>query len=129
MKLVVFGANGRVGSLVVIELLRCGHNVLAFTHGRSTFPPHPKLEIFSGDIYDANSVDRAVRSTDAVVSALGSWGTPKKDILTVGMQHIIPAMQKHGVTRLISLTGTDSNAPGDTRSIIHSLTRGLFVLL
>jgi putative NADH-flavin reductase len=69
-------------------------------------PQDPKLVTVKGDIYNADDVERAVAGADIVVSALGSWGTKNKDVLTVGMKHIIPAMEKAGVKRIVSLTGS-----------------------
>jgi putative NADH-flavin reductase len=121
MKVVVFGANGKVGSLVTDILLLAGHEVRAFVHQASSLHDHPNLEIVEGDIYEAQQVQDALHGTDAVISALGSWGTPKKDILTVGMRHIIPAMQIHGTRRIISLTGAEARAYGDKLSPLHRL--------
>ncbi len=124
MHIVVFGANGKVGSLVVAQLLAAGHDVRAFVHGTSSLPSHPQLTFVQGDIYNGVDVDTAVSGMDAVISALGSWGTPRKDILQVGMQHIIPAMHTHAVTRIISLTGAEARATGDKQGIIHNLMHG-----
>ena len=121
MKVIVFGANGKVGSLVTDTLLQAGHEVRAFIHNDSSLHEHPNLEIIAGDIYEAQQVQDAIQGVDAVISALGSWGTPKKDILTVGMRHIIPAMQVHGVRRIISLTGAEARAYGDELSLLHRL--------
>jgi putative NADH-flavin reductase len=103
----VFGANGRVGSLVVDELVKRGYTVRAFVHG-APHRKHKEVAYIKGDVANGAEVEAALGSADAVISALGSWGTPSKDILTVGMKHIIPAMQQKGVRRVISLTGADA---------------------
>lgn len=125
----VFGANGKVGSLVVVELLTRGHAVVAFVHNSHHLPKNANLKIVQGDIYAADDVDAAIAGSTAVVSCLGSWGTPKKDILSVGMTHIILSMQRHGVSRVVSLTGAEARAPGDVFSLIHRLAHlGLSVV-
>lgn len=118
----VFGANGKVGSMVVDELLKRGYSVVAFVHQSHQLPANGNLKIVQGDIYNAKDVDRALVGSVAIISALGSWGTPKKDILTVGMTHIIPSMRQHGISRIVTLTGADARAPGDSVSIIHRLS-------
>ena len=128
MKVAVFGANGRVGNLVVGILLEQGHMVRAFVHGSTQFTEHKNLEVIQGDIYSASEVSGAVAGSDAVVSTLGSWGTKNKDILSVGMRHIIPAMNAHGVSRIISLTGADADADGDRHSLLHYFSKTLFGL-
>ena len=118
----VFGANGRVGRLVVAELVNRGYTVVAFVHNASRFVETPQLKVIQGDIYNAADVERALADSTAVISALGSWGTPMKNILTVGMKHIIPAMKAQGVSTIISLTGADARAKGDELGLVHRLT-------
>jgi putative NADH-flavin reductase len=115
----VYGANGQVGRLVVKGLLERGHTVTAFVHKNNGLIQTDQLRIIEGDIHDAAAVEAALEATDAVISTLGSWHTPSKDILASGMQHIIPAMQSRGIKRIISLTGAESRAAGDKLSIIH----------
>ena len=114
MNVVVFGANGKVGSIVVAKLLDAGHGVTAFVYGNSSFQAHPKLTVVSGNVKEAHDVHQALAGADVVISTLGSWGTKTKDILSSGMQTIIPAMQTHGIQRIVSLTGSAAQAPGDT---------------
>jgi putative NADH-flavin reductase len=120
-RVTVFGANGRVGSLVVKELLAKGIHVTAFVHRAKGMTESDKLSIIEGDIHDADAVGRAVSGSGAVISALGSWGTPRKDIQRTGMMHIIPAMREHGIQRIVSLTGSEARAEGDALSVIHRL--------
>ena len=118
-KVVVFGANGNVGSLVVRYALDEGYHVVAFVHRHHDLPDHPSLKIVQGDIYVADDVQRAVKGADVVMSALGSWGTKRKDVLSSAMASIVPAMQQHGVTRIVSLTGAEARASGDHLGLIH----------
>lgn len=124
MKVIVFGANGRVGQLVVKQLLAAGHSVKAVVHSNNPFGTHTNLEIISADIYKPDQYISAIKGCDAVISTLGSWGTPHKNILTTGMQHIIPAMQQYEIKRIVSLTGADARATNDTVSWAHHLGRG-----
>ncbi len=125
MNITVFGANGRIGRLVVDRLLVKGHRVTGFVHRDGGLPTHPQLTVVVGDVHDAADVAAAIQGSDAVISALGSWGTKSKDILTAGMTNIIPAMRAAGVRRIVSLTGADAWDPTDKPSIrqriMHSL--------
>ena len=78
MQITIFGANGKVGSLVVEMALQKGLHVVAFSHGKSLFTPSDNLRIVQGDVYNAADVSSALSGSDVVVSTLGSWGTPKK---------------------------------------------------
>lgn len=125
MRIVIFGATGRVGRLAVAEALARGHEVVAFQRRPEPAVNHPRLRVFTGDIYDSKAVLAVLKGNNAVISALGSWKTPKKDILASGMRSIIPGMHKHGISRIVSLTGADARAPGDTLSPLHRLTHVL----
>ncbi len=117
--IVIFGAAGRVGRLLVEYALADGYAVTAFVHRHHRLPDHPSLSIVRGNIYNDDDVQRAIKCADMVMSALSSWGTKKKDVLSTAMTSIIPAMQKHGVTRIVSLTGAEARAAGDHLSTIH----------
>jgi len=119
MNIVVFGANGKVGSIIVKKLLERGHSVTAFIHGSHTLGKNNQLKIVKGDIYSSQDVEKAISGNEVVVSALGSWGTPKKDILTVGMSHIIDSSKANIIRRVISLTGADARAYGDEKDSVH----------
>lgn len=121
MKITVFGANGRVGRLVVEEALELGYQVVAFIHGSNPFDENSSLTIVQGDIYNAEDVKKALQNSLVAISTLGSWGTAKKDILSEGMKNIIPAMQELGINRIITLTGAEARANGDKLSIVHRL--------
>lgn len=129
MQLTVFGATGKVGKLVVDEALSRGHKVVAFVHSSSDLPKDKKLQIVNGDVYNPEAVAEAIKGSDAVISALGSWGTPNKDILKAGMENIIPAMEKQKLARIISLTGHGANAPGDKFELLHTISRWMLVIL
>lgn len=128
MLITIFGANGKVGRLVVAEALSRGHTVRAFCRSQPRFVAHPALTIVRGDIHDASAVETALRGSDAVISTLGSWGTPTKDILTTGIRNIIAAMQSANVRRIVSLTGADARAPGDSLSLLHNLSHAAIQL-
>jgi putative NADH-flavin reductase len=122
MKVTIFGANGRVGSLVVEEALSQGYEVVAFVHHSLPAITHQNLSVIQGDIYDPKVIESAIKGSDVVISALGSWHTKKKDILSIGMENILPAMKQLGVSRIITLTGADARAGGDKLSIIHKFS-------
>jgi putative NADH-flavin reductase len=123
MQITIFGANGRVGSLVVTEALKLGYSVTAFVYGSNSFEDDKNLKVVQGNIYNLEDVKTALQGSDCVISTLGSWGTPKKDILTEGMKNIIPAMQKLGINKIISLTGAGCNPIGVKLSFIDKLNR------
>lgn len=128
MKVVVFGANGKVGSLVTEILLENNHKVTAFIRGEHHFLDHQRLTIMKGDVYNNEVVYQAIVGANAVISCLGSWGTKNKDILTAGMKNIIPAMHQNNIKRIITLTGSDALLPNQELTFTQRLTRPLLNL-
>lgn len=72
MRVTVFGASGKIGSLVVDDLLTRGHGVTAYVRDPGKLNiSHPNLITVVGELSDADRIRQAVRGADAVISALG----------------------------------------------------------
>lgn len=103
MRLLVFGASGRTGQEVIRQATARGFQVTAFVRQPEKMrDAADSVSIVTGNVADAEAVSAAVDGHDAVVSALGV-GTPLKhdaDVIA-GVQHIVRAMDTHGVRRLI----------------------------
>jgi len=125
MQVTVFGASGKVGRLVVAELLKRGHTVTAFVHRSNPFERAPRLNVMRGDTGKADDVLKALQGSDAVISCLGSWGRPPYDVLTKAMDQIVPTMEAHGIKRFITLTGHGANPPYTVPSFGHKLVMKL----
>lgn len=121
MQVTVFGASGKVGSLVVEELLKRRHTVVAFVHSHNLFSPSGNLIVLQGDVYKKEDVTRALQGSEAVISCLGSWGTPKRNVLITAMRAIIPAMQEQNISRIITLTGSGAVEPGKPLKVSQEL--------
>lgn len=118
MRVLVFGASGKTGRLVVKECLDRGHQVLAFIRNPSKLDlSHPQLTVVQGDVRSATDVDLTVQRADAVVSVLGPTSDSSRNICSVGVANIVDSMMNHGVKRLICLSDYGN---GETR------TRGLY---
>ena len=119
MKTAVFGASGRTGRPLVGQALAEGHEVRALVRNPSQFPmSHGRLTVIGGDVLNAAKVEETVAGTDTVVSALGHTGTSPKDVQTRGTGNIVAAMEKHGVRRLVSLTGAGVRDPRDEPKLV-----------
>jgi putative NADH-flavin reductase len=123
MHITVFGGSGKVGRLVVARLLEDGHRITVFVHSNAPFGNNVNLNIIKGDVRNAADVTKALQGSEAVISTLGSWGTKSKDIVSTGMKRIIPVMEADGIRRIISLTGSGAQAPGERSSRLDRLGR------
>lgn len=76
----VFGANGNLGSHFVNQALDAGYKIRAFvrTPEKYNLSDNVNIEVFKGDATDYNDVEKAVSGVDIVVSCLGN--PPKKKI-------------------------------------------------
>lgn len=102
MKIIVFGATGTVGRLVVERALCDGHSVTAFARNTDKLKiDNSKLSLVSGDAMNQTDVSSAIVGHDAVIITLGSGMKRKSLIRSQGTEMIIQAMLQHGVKRLI----------------------------
>jgi len=100
MKLIIFGATGSVGRLVVDQALEQGHHVTAFTRDPAKVTMrHERLAVVGGQVTDVDVVAKAVAGHDAVIVTLGAGR--KGGVRAPGTKAIIDAMHDTGVRRLI----------------------------
>jgi putative NADH-flavin reductase len=103
MKIIVFGATGGTGKLIVSQALAKGHSVTAFVRNPEGLTADPHLRVIQGDLFDLATVVDAVRGHRAVLSALGARSRQKADILANAIPVMLEAMRQEYVTRLIVL--------------------------
>jgi hypothetical protein len=106
MKIVIFGAAGATGRIVVERALAQGHEVTAFDlHTAPLTIQHPKLTLIQGDIFNLSQVEAAIAGQDVVISVLGVRPGVTIPVCSEGTKNIIEAMQKRGVKRFICQSG------------------------
>ena len=110
MKLAIFGATGRIGSLLVRQALDSGHDVAAYARreGWAKSVVSERLRAITGPL-DSRSVAETIAGSDAVLAALAAGnGT-----LTLFDQLALPLLERSGPRRLVSLVGASVPMPGD----------------
>jgi putative NADH-flavin reductase len=123
VKLVVFGPSGGTGQQLVAQGLAAGHQMTAFTRNPSAVALRLGLTVMSGSTRDPQAVERAVAGRDAVLCALG--GSPlrrRARVCSSAMSHIVPAMVRQGVRRVLAIS---TFGAGDSRQQVGWLARNV----
>ncbi len=110
MKIIVFGANGGIGSKVVEQGLAEGYQITAVVRRPESITiQHPQLKVVQGDVLKPETIQAPMAGQEAVISALGITVNEPTTVYSEGVANIIRAMQVNGVQRLmcISASGLD----------------------
>lgn len=94
MNIIIFGASGRTGSLLVNQALQQDHHVTAFVRQASRITQrHSNLQIVEGSLKNKNLIRKIVRGTQAVFSTLGVSKTLQHDPEVIeGIKNIVLAI-------------------------------------
>jgi len=112
MKLVVFGASGRVGGSLVRQALAEGHQVVAAVRRPPAVPVrHERLDVVPADVLAAVPLTEPVTGAEAVVFAVGSPDRSTTLLYSDGVCNVVEAMRAAGVRRLICLSSTIVDVP------------------
>jgi uncharacterized protein YbjT (DUF2867 family) len=99
-----------------------GHDVTALVRRDARVEPHVGVAVRHGDPTDAHQLDAAVAGHDAVLSCLGlrragrsPWAPLQSppDLTEQVARRLVPAMQHHGVSRLVAIS---AGGVGDSRA-------------
>ncbi|MDT7736611.1 MAG: hypothetical protein QOE12_3785 [Mycobacterium sp.] len=113
MKILILGATGATGQLIVRDATAGGHYVVALVRSKAS-ANLPGAEVIEGDARDEGTLARALNGCDAVVSALGTgMGMRKVDLLTVATRALVAAMTRTDVRRLVCISAL---GVGDSRN-------------
>jgi putative NADH-flavin reductase len=115
LRILVYGATGKIGSHVVEEALQRGHIVTAVSRDPSRIEiQHENLSAVAGDLLDLQSIELLVEDKDViVVSVRGLIGKDKKPesaLQYIAIQNIVGQLRGigDGAARLIHVGGSGS---------------------
>jgi len=114
MKILVLGATGTTGRLIVNQALAKGYAVVALVRSRAKAADLAGAELVEGDARDAAALTRAVAGCNAVVSSLGTPMSPFREVTTLSTatRALIGVMAAQNIRRLVCITGMGA---GDSR--------------
>ena len=125
MKILVFGASGGTGRVLVTQALDQGHVVTAFVRDPAKIDDvkHANLSVVRGDVLNPSDVGNAVTGQDAVLVTIGA-GPKRSTIREDSTRTIVTAMQDAGVKRLVCMS---SLGVGDSRQNLPFFTKYVVV--
>jgi hypothetical protein len=106
MKIAHIGATGNVGSRIVAEALRRGHEVTAIARHPDKLQPQPKLSTRRGDVNNQADLTKLISGHDAVISSV--------KFQLINPHILIAAVKQAKLKRLLVVGGAGSLevAPG-----------------
>ena len=122
MNVLIIGAAGKTGTLVVERSVAAGHAVTAFVHDAATYEAPAGVRVVAGDATDRSALDAAMAGQHAVIDTIGGK-TPYRD--TTLEQSVagavVAAMKARGARRLVvvSSIGVGDSAEQATWFVEH----------
>jgi putative NADH-flavin reductase len=126
MKIVVFGASGKTGTLLLEEALASGHEVIAYVCRKESIKiENQNLKIAVGQLNDKDKLKSVITGSDVCISTLGGASLTKHSYEIIeGIKNIVNAMEEENVSRFIYLS---SYGAGDSRKYMPQPFRFLIV--
>jgi uncharacterized protein len=110
-KIVLIGASGFIGSVILKEALDRGHNVTAVVrHPEKITVVHKNLVVKQGDVSQRNVLAEISKGADAVISSYNpGWKNPNIAAETTSVYRaILEGVRQSGVKRLLVVGGAGS---------------------
>jgi putative NADH-flavin reductase len=135
LNILVFGANGGIGSQVVAIALQQGHRVTAVVRNTANIQTvHDHLTIVKGDVLQPETFGQYLEGKDAVISAIGKSSLKKTTLYSQGVRNILMAAGTgtHAHFYFISASGLDVNPTHNlfvrfaTRYILQRILKNMY---
>ena len=117
MKILSLGANGEVGQLALMALLKANHEVTALVRNASAMQKkNPRLTIVQGDPTNATDLENVLAGHDVVLSTLGARTNKKTTLRADVARNLSAGMKKYGVRKLVWL---DAAGVGSSKEFVQ----------
>jgi nucleoside-diphosphate-sugar epimerase len=106
LRILVTGTAGKVGSKVVLELVKHGHTVKALDRRAPSADVKAAAEVLYADITDSLALLNAAHGCDAIAHAAAITGphAPSDEVLklnVIGTQNVLEAAAAHDISRVV----------------------------
>ena len=117
MKILILGANGAVGKLVLDELLQANHDVKALVRNGSAMQrKHRRLTVVQGNPTNVADLEDVLGGQELVVSTLGARTNKKTTLRADVARNLAAGMKRHGVRKLVWL---DAAGVGSSKEFVQ----------
>ncbi|MCF7645727.1 NAD(P)-dependent oxidoreductase [Bacillus subtilis] len=109
-KIAIIGASGYVGTALLNEAVKRGHQVSAFVRHPEKIAANANVTAVKADVLDTDGLAALLKGHDLVISAYNP-GWQEADIRNIhikGSKSITEAVKKAGIKRLIAVGGAGS---------------------
>jgi uncharacterized protein YbjT (DUF2867 family) len=104
MNILILGAAGRTGTLLVNQAVAAGHTVTAFIHKETNSLSNIKnVHVIVGDARNVTELEKALHGQDVVISTLGS-SKPSDQVINKSIESLITASKTARVKRVIQMS-------------------------
>ena len=107
MKVLLFGATGRVGNSIALKALDQGHQVIAFVRNKNKLTiNNPRLSVVEGDIYDKDALDKLAQvDHDILINVIGADPLKPSTIFSDATKLIVQLLSGKPDKRYLAITG------------------------
>ncbi|MEI6752812.1 MAG: NAD(P)-binding oxidoreductase [Paludibacter sp.] len=126
MKIVIFGATGKTGTLLLEQTLAKGHQVTAYVRNSQSIKNENKnLRIVVGNLSETLKIKDALAGAEACFSTLGGNSLTKRSPeLVSGIDNIVRIAEQEVVPRFIYLS---SFGAGDSKKLMPAILKFFMV--
>jgi uncharacterized protein YbjT (DUF2867 family) len=126
MRILLLGATGRTGKLVIEEAIKRGHKISAIARDPEKLKDY-QIDITQGTPYDFETVEKALSGCEAVINALNisrksdnPWAALVSpiDLISKSATNAVTAMKKTGTKRYIALSAIGAGSSWKTTPAI-----------
>lgn len=112
MKILLLGATGRTGKLVIEEAIRRGHKISAIARIPEKLKDY-QIDITKGTPYDFETLEKALSGCEAVINTLNisrksdnPWAglVSPRDLISKSATNCVTAMMKAGIKRYVAIS-------------------------
>jgi uncharacterized protein YbjT (DUF2867 family) len=106
-KILVLGATGGTGRLIVAQALARGYDVSVLVRSAEKATDLVGAKLIVGDARNESALRQALKGRDVVISALGTPASPFREVtlLSSATRALVSAMKAEQVSRLVCITG------------------------